>query len=92
MNNVREHSPNYPGNNYTSNNDRISPKVKDSRMPNTNLSPKNYMPGSTKNSTTEKINFEMKFGNRINMNNKSPSPKHFDFIQRLNKKSPDAKK
>ena len=91
MNNVREHSPNYPGN-FASNNDRVSPKIKDSRLPNTNLSPKNYVPGSTKNSTSEKINFEMKFGNRIGMNNKSPSPKQMDFIHRLNKKSPDAKK
>lgn len=90
MNNVREHSPNYLGN--LNNNERISPKNKDLKLPNTNLSPKNhYMPTSTKN-TTEKINFEMKFGSRINLNNKSPSPKHMDFISRLKKsQSPENK-
>lgn len=95
MNNLREHSPTYNSNNNNDRQlgDRISPKIRDMKIPNTNLSPKNiYMPSSTKNSTSEKIQFEMKFGNKLNMNNKSPSPKHMDFISRLNKKSPDSKK
>ena len=93
MNNLRENSPNYNAGNDRAMVDRISPKTRDMKLPTTNLSPENiYMPTSTKNSTSEKINFEMKFGNKLNMNNKSPSPKHADFISRLNKKSPDTKK
>jgi len=105
LNNQREQSPNNYTSNLANNNnnerpymDRFSPKPKDVRIPNSNISPKNnYMiPSSTKN-VTEKINFDNKFGNRIyttniNINNKSPSPKHMDFISRLTKKSPDTKK
>jgi len=102
LTNHREQSPgnynNTGNNNEKSHIDRLSPKPKDVRIPNTNISPKNLygMPSSTKN-VNDKINFENKFGNRIytnlnNISNKSPSPKHMDFITRLTKKSPDTKK
>ena len=100
INSQREFSPNSNLKNINTMNtqynekgqaERFSPKPKDVRIP-ANVSPKNITPYSTKN-TTEKLNY----GNKIipiigNVSNKSPSPKHGDFIQRLFKKSPDTKK
>jgi hypothetical protein len=84
---------------------RFSPKPRDLKIPSSNLSPNQgqrskLIPIANKNLVTgvtssNQVGFDNKISNRIltniinNINNKSPSPKHYDSSKITTKKSPE---
>jgi hypothetical protein len=84
---------------------RFSPKPRDLKIPSNNLSPNQgqrskLIPIANKNLVTgvtssNQVGFDNKISNRIltniinNINNKSPSPKHYDSSKITTKKSPE---